>query len=57
MNTDLLTLSLQMDREKGETNSRLTVKNVNVDDSGMYSCVPSGSHPATVRVHIHEGRC
>ncbi|XP_064080059.1 hemicentin-1-like isoform X2 [Macrobrachium nipponense] len=48
-------IKMQMDRPRGETTSRLTVKDVKVDDSGMYSCVPSGSHPATVRVHIHEG--
>ncbi|KAK7078180.1 hypothetical protein SK128_009566 [Halocaridina rubra] len=48
-------IKMQMDRKKGETISRLTVKSVTMEDSGMYSCVPSGSHPATVRVHVHEG--
>ncbi|XP_068237400.1 hemicentin-1-like [Palaemon carinicauda] len=48
-------IKMQMDRERGETTSRLTVKDVKADDSGMYSCVPSGSHPATVQVHVHEG--
>ncbi|XP_068242641.1 LOW QUALITY PROTEIN: zwei Ig domain protein zig-8-like [Palaemon carinicauda] len=48
-------IKMQMDHERGETTSRLTVRNVRTEDSGMYSCVPSGSHPATVRVHIHEG--
>ncbi|XP_066979450.1 opioid-binding protein/cell adhesion molecule-like [Macrobrachium rosenbergii] len=48
-------IKMQMDHERRETTSRLTVRNVRTEDSGMYSCVPSGSHPATVRVHIHEG--
>ncbi|XP_068236936.1 uncharacterized protein [Palaemon carinicauda] len=48
-------IKMQLDHERGETISRLTVRDVKADDSGMYSCVPSGSHPATVQVHIHEG--
>ncbi|KAK8727102.1 hypothetical protein OTU49_009946, partial [Cherax quadricarinatus] len=29
---------------------------VGSNDSGMYSCVPAGSHPASVRVQVHQGK-
>lgn len=39
----------------GESVTRLVVSSVGPGDSGMYSCVPPGSHPASVRVHIQKG--
>ncbi|XP_071535768.1 uncharacterized protein [Panulirus ornatus] len=49
-------IKLQIDHEKGETTARLVVESVGPEDSGMYSCVPPGSHPASVRVHVHQGK-
>ncbi|XP_069957604.1 uncharacterized protein [Cherax quadricarinatus] len=47
-------IKLKIDHEKGETTARLVVNTVRTDDSGMYSCVPPGSHPASIRVHVHQ---
>ncbi|XP_042876718.1 uncharacterized protein LOC122256240 [Penaeus japonicus] len=48
-------VSLKMDRGRGETTTKLVVSAVGPGDSGMYSCVPQGSHPATVVVHVQKG--
>lgn len=48
-------VNLKIDRGRGETTTRLVVSAVGQGDSGMYSCVPPGSHPATVRVHVQKG--
>ncbi|XP_069957602.1 zwei Ig domain protein zig-8-like [Cherax quadricarinatus] len=48
-------VDLQIDRGRGETLTQLVVTSVGRGDSGMYSCVPDGSHPATVLVHVQEG--
>ncbi|XP_071550357.1 uncharacterized protein [Panulirus ornatus] len=48
-------IKLKIDHERGETTARLIVETVGIQDSGMYSCVPSGSHPASVRVHVQQG--
>jgi len=34
----------------------MSVQSVGPGDSGMYSCVPPGSHPATVHVHVQKGK-
>ncbi|XP_037789703.1 uncharacterized protein LOC119585143 [Penaeus monodon] len=47
-------VSLKMDRGRGETTTKLVVSAVGPGDSGMYSCVPQGSHPATVVVHVQK---
>ncbi|XP_045591404.1 zwei Ig domain protein zig-8 [Procambarus clarkii] len=48
-------VNLKIDRGRGETTTRLVVSSVGPGDSGMYSCVPQGSHPATVLVHVQKG--
>nr|XP_053646970.1 LOW QUALITY PROTEIN: zwei Ig domain protein zig-8-like [Cherax quadricarinatus] len=48
-------VNLKIDQSRGETITRLVVSAVGPGDSGMYSCVPPGSHPATVRVHVQKG--
>ncbi|XP_071550358.1 zwei Ig domain protein zig-8-like [Panulirus ornatus] len=48
-------VNLKIDRGRGETTTRLVVSSVGPGDSGMYSCVPEGSHPATVLVHVQKG--
>ncbi|XP_076036242.1 uncharacterized protein LOC143022120 isoform X2 [Oratosquilla oratoria] len=48
-------VNLQVDKIEGKSTARLLVSSVGEDDSGMYSCVPPGSHPATVRVHVQKG--
>mgnify|MGYP001949099380 CR=1 FL=1 len=45
-----------MDPGRGETVASMSVLSVGPGDSGMYSCVPPGSHPATVHVHVQKGR-
>ncbi|KAK8392393.1 hypothetical protein O3P69_014629 [Scylla paramamosain] len=47
-------VDLKIDRRKGQTTARLVVSAVGPGDSGMYSCVPQGSHPATVLVHVQR---
>ncbi|XP_053650784.1 uncharacterized protein [Cherax quadricarinatus] len=49
-------VNLKIDRGRGETTTRLVVSSVGPGDSGMYSCVPQGSHPATVLVHVQKGK-
>ncbi|KAK8392465.1 hypothetical protein O3P69_014670 [Scylla paramamosain] len=49
-------IKLKIDHQRGETAARLLVSGVAAKDSGMYSCVPAGSHPASVRVHVHQGK-
>ncbi|KAF2349983.1 Immunoglobulin-like domain [Trinorchestia longiramus] len=44
-----------VDRQKGVTRASMSVFSVGPGDSGMYSCVPPGSHPATVHVHVQKG--
>ncbi|XP_069164045.1 uncharacterized protein [Procambarus clarkii] len=48
-------IKLKIDHDTGETTARLVVEKVGAEDSGMYSCVPAGSHPASVRVQVHQG--
>ncbi|XP_069157668.1 zwei Ig domain protein zig-8 [Procambarus clarkii] len=48
-------VNLKIDQGRGETTTRLVVSAVGPGDSGMYSCVPPGSHPATVLVHVQKG--
>ena len=48
--------SLQMNTPTGKTTTSLSVSAVGPGDTGMYSCVPPGSHPATVLVHVQKGR-
>ncbi|XP_071517035.1 zwei Ig domain protein zig-8-like [Panulirus ornatus] len=48
-------VNLKIDQGRGETTTRLVVSAVGPGDSGMYSCVPPGSHPASVRVHVQKG--
>ncbi|XP_064122841.1 uncharacterized protein LOC135227010 isoform X2 [Macrobrachium nipponense] len=48
-------VNLKIDRGRGQTITHLLVSSVGQGDSGMYSCVPTGSHPATVRVHVNQG--
>ncbi|XP_047471439.1 uncharacterized protein LOC125026883 [Penaeus chinensis] len=49
-------IKMKIDHASGETTSRLTVTSVEREDGGMYFCVPSGSHPASVLVHVtHDG--
>lgn len=44
--------------EKGVlTSSRLLVQKAIASDSGLYTCEPSNANPASVRVHILNGRC
>ncbi|KAK4309594.1 hypothetical protein Pmani_018783 [Petrolisthes manimaculis] len=47
-------VNLRVDTNRGETTTRLVVRAVGPGDSGMYSCVPQGSHPATVVVHVQK---
>jgi hypothetical protein len=35
--------------------SRLLVARADAKDSGNYTCVPSGAHPASVIVHVLNG--
>ncbi|XP_042863489.1 uncharacterized protein LOC122247873 [Penaeus japonicus] len=49
-------IKIKINHASGETTSRLKVTSVERDDGGMYFCVPSGSHPASVLVHVtHDG--
>nr|XP_045624366.1 uncharacterized protein LOC123774260 [Procambarus clarkii] len=48
-------VNLKIDQRRGETTTRMLVSSVGPGDSGMYSCVPDGSHPATVLVHVQGG--
>ncbi|XP_068210382.1 uncharacterized protein [Palaemon carinicauda] len=48
-------INLKIDSGRGQTITHLLVSSVGQGDSGMYSCVPTGSHPATVRVHVNQG--
>ncbi|KAG7155232.1 putative Basement membrane-specific heparan sulfate proteoglycan core protein-like 8, partial [Homarus americanus] len=48
-------INLKIDQDRGETTTRMVVSSVGPGDSGMYSCVPPGSHPASVRVHVQKG--
>lgn len=42
--------------EKGAlTTSRLLVQNAIQNDSGVYTCAPSNTSPATAKVHILNG--
>ena len=47
--------SLQFSPEGTELSTVLRVSSVSSADSGMYSCVPNGTHPATVLVHVQTG--
>lgn len=43
--------------EKGVlTSSRLLVQKAIASDSGLYTCEPSNANPASVRVHILNGK-
>lgn len=46
----------QIDHGSGVTLARLEVAGVQTADEGVYSCVPAGSHPASVLVHVHHGQ-
>ncbi|XP_047741218.1 uncharacterized protein LOC108671876 [Hyalella azteca] len=48
-------VELKGDEAKGQTDATLRVWSVGPGDSGMYSCVPQGSHPASVLVHVQKG--
>ncbi|KAK8386188.1 hypothetical protein O3P69_010722 [Scylla paramamosain] len=48
-------VKLKIDHANGVTLARLEVGDVRATDSGVYSCVPPGSHPASVLVHVHHG--
>ncbi|KAF2364808.1 Immunoglobulin-like domain [Trinorchestia longiramus] len=48
-------VQLQSDAAKGSAVATLRVWAVGPGDSGMYSCVPQGSHPASVLVHVQKG--
>ncbi|XP_064103361.1 uncharacterized protein LOC135213310 [Macrobrachium nipponense] len=48
-------VNLKIDRGRGETTTKLVVSSVGPGDSGIYSCVPQGSHPASVLVHVQKG--
>ncbi|CAL4215217.1 unnamed protein product [Meganyctiphanes norvegica] len=46
---------VRLDSEGSVTRATLIISSVGPGDSGMYSCVPQGSHPAAVLVHVQKG--
>ena len=41
---------------KNRTGSNLTISTINHSHSGNYSCVPSNTRPASITVHILDGK-
>ncbi len=41
---------------KNKTGSSLTISTINHSHSGNYSCVPSNTKPASILVHILDGK-
>ena len=44
--------------ENGDTfTNYLLITNVNTNDSGKYTCAPSNADPASIMVHVVNGKC
>ena len=46
----------QINNQNKTSTATLLISAVGPGDSGMYSCVPPGSHPASVLVHVQKGK-
>lgn len=49
-------ISLETEKTEGGTTSKLLVTKASLTDSGNYTCVPSNAHPASVSVHVLNGK-
>ncbi|XP_058803751.1 hemicentin-2-like [Phymastichus coffea] len=49
-------ISLETEQTEAGTTSKLLLTRARLDDSGNYSCVPSNAKPASVAVHVLDGR-
>ena len=49
-------ISLQAERTSQGSTSYLVITRARQSDSGNYTCQPSEGHPATVRVHVIDGK-
>ena len=49
-------MSLIQTLKSGTTISSLLVEKTNPSDSGTYQCIPSNTGPATINVHVLDGK-
>ena len=49
-------MSLVQTLKSGTTISSLSIENTNPSDSGTYQCIPSNTGPATINVHVLDGK-
>lgn len=49
-------VSLETEKAKGGTTSKLLITRASLNDSGNYTCVSSKAAPASVIVHVLNGK-
>ncbi|KAK1122286.1 hypothetical protein K0M31_009509 [Melipona bicolor] len=49
-------VSLETEKTESSTTSRLLVTQARLTDSGNYTCIPSNANPASVMVHVLNGK-
>lgn len=49
-------ISLETEKTESGTTSKLLITKAALSDSGNYTCVPSNANPASVSVHVLNGK-